>query len=87
MRQAELMTKVYVVTAPPSIRGIYDTWAACDAAVAGASGARYQSVPSRSQAEAILRGESVARPVGVYTLIDGNHQGRELSASDQGNVS
>jgi hypothetical protein len=27
------MTKVYVVTAPPSIRGIYESWAACDAAV------------------------------------------------------
>src|SRR6266481_1248772 len=37
MRQAELMPKVYVVTAPPSIRGIYDTWPACDAAVASRS--------------------------------------------------
>jgi len=23
--------KLYVVTAPPSFRGIYDTWAACEA--------------------------------------------------------
>jgi viroplasmin and RNaseH domain-containing protein len=29
------MMKCYVVTAPPSARGIYDTWAACDAAVDG----------------------------------------------------
>jgi hypothetical protein len=75
MRQAELMTKVYVVTAPPSIRGIYDTWTACDAAVAGVSGARYQSVTSRSEAEAILRGESVALPLGVYAFTDGNQLG------------
>lgn len=67
--------KLYVVTAPPSIRGIYDTWAACDAAVSGVPGARYQSVPSRSAAEAILRGESVALPVGTYAFIDGNHHG------------
>jgi len=26
-------TKFYVVTAPPSIRGIYESWARCDAAV------------------------------------------------------
>ena len=45
--------KCYVVTAPPSIRGIYDTWAACDAAVDGVAGARYQSVPNRSAADAL----------------------------------
>jgi hypothetical protein len=71
MRRAELMPKVYVVTEPPSIRGIYDTWTACHAAVAGVSGARYQSAPSRREAEAILRGESVALPVGVYAFIAG----------------
>ena len=27
------MMKVYVLMAPPSVRGIYDTWAVCDAAV------------------------------------------------------
>jgi hypothetical protein len=26
------MMKANMVTAPPSVRGIYDTWAACDAA-------------------------------------------------------
>lgn len=67
--------KFYVVTQPESIRGIYDNWPACDAAVSGVSGARYQSVPSYSEAEAILRGELVTLPVGVYAFIDGNHLG------------
>jgi viroplasmin and RNaseH domain-containing protein len=31
--------KLYVVTAPPSLRGIYDTWAACEAVVDGVAGA------------------------------------------------
>jgi hypothetical protein len=67
--------KFYVVTAPSSVRGIYDTWPACKAAVDSVSGALYQSAPSRDAAEAILRGESVALPVGVYAFIDGNHLG------------
>jgi viroplasmin and RNaseH domain-containing protein len=57
--------KLYVVTAPPSVRGIYGTWAACEAAVHGVRGAEYQSVPSRSRAEVILRGDSVTLPAGV----------------------
>ena len=68
-------TKLYVITAPPSLRGIYDTWAACETAVAGVRGARYQSVASRDEAEAILRGESVVLRDGVYAFIDGNEQG------------
>ena len=67
--------KLYVVTAPPSLRGIYDTWAACEKAVAGVRGARYQSVASRPEAAAILRGEVVTLPVGVYAFIDGNDLG------------
>jgi hypothetical protein len=35
-----MMMKVYVVTEPPSVRGISATWAACDTVVAGVSGAR-----------------------------------------------
>jgi ribonuclease H-related protein len=67
--------KLYVVTAPPPLRGVYDTWPACEKAVAGARDAPYQSVGSRAEAEAILRGESVVLPVGVYAFIDGNEQG------------
>src|SRR5882724_3237688 len=67
--------KFYVVTEPESIRGMYDTWPACEAAVSGVPGARYQSVTSRREAEAILRGESVTLPLGVYAFIDGNHLG------------
>ncbi len=67
--------KVYVVTHPESIRGIYATWAECKAAVSGVAGARYQAVASRAQAEAMLRGEPVVLPPGRYAFVDGNHMG------------
>lgn len=69
------MAKVYVVTAPERIRGIYDSWAACAAAVKGVSGARYQAVGSREQAEAMLRGEGGELEPGLYAFVDGNHLG------------
>jgi len=69
------VAKVYVVTAPERIRGIYDTWAACEAAVKGVRGARYQAVPSRMQAEAMLRGEGTVLTPGLYAFVDGNHLG------------
>jgi ribonuclease HI len=67
--------KVYVVTAPESVRGIYDTWAACRAAVMGVPGARYQAVSSRERAEAMLRGDGVTLGSGTYAFVDGNHEG------------
>jgi ribonuclease HI len=67
--------KVYVVTAPERIRGIYDSWPACEAAVKGVRGARYQAVASRALAEAMLRGEGSALPPGFYAFVDGNHLG------------
>jgi viroplasmin len=67
--------KVYVVTEPERIRGIYDSWPACAAAVQGVSGARYQAVGSREQAEAMLRGEGTALEPGLYAFVDGNHLG------------
>lgn len=69
------MPKVYVVTAPERIRGIYATWAECQAAVKGVSGARFQAVPSREQAEAVLRGEARSLLRGLYGFVDGNHLG------------
>jgi hypothetical protein len=69
------VAKVYVVTAPERIRGIYDSWAACAAAVKGVSGARYQAVGSREQAEAMLRGEGGELEPGLYAFVDGNHLG------------
>jgi ribonuclease HI len=69
------MAKVYVVTAPERIRGVYDTWAACEAAVKGVPGARYQAVATRAQAEAMLRGEGAALAPGLYAFVDGNHLG------------
>jgi ribonuclease H-related protein len=69
------VAKVYVVTAPDRIRGVYDTWAACEAAVKGVPGARFQSVATRAQAEAMLRGEGRALTPGLYAFVDGNHLG------------
>src|SRR4030095_4211125 len=68
-------TKVYVVTAPDRIRGIYATWSECAAAVKGVSGARFQAVASREQAEAMLRGEGTALGPGLHAFVDGNHLG------------
>jgi ribonuclease HI len=67
--------KVYVVTAPVSIRGIYDTWDACRAAVSGVAGARYQGVASREVAEAMLSGDGVQLEPGAYAFVDGNAMG------------
>jgi ribonuclease HI len=67
--------KVYVVTHPDSIRGIYATWPECRAAVSGVRGARFQAVASRAQAEAMLRGEPIVLPPGRHAFVDGNHMG------------
>ena len=75
MRAGGPPRKVYVVTAPPSIRGIYDTWDACRAAVSGVAGARYQGVASRAVAEAMLRGEGLQLEPGAYAFVDGNAMG------------
>jgi viroplasmin len=69
------VAKVYVVTAPERIRGIYASWGDCAAAVKGISGARYQAVGSREQAEAMLRGEGTELEPGTYAFVDGNHLG------------
>ena len=69
------MAKVYVVTEPERIRGIYESWPDCAAAVKGVSGARYQAVASRAQAEALLRGEVTELTPGLYAFVDGNHLG------------
>jgi ribonuclease HI len=75
VRSSSRPRKVYVVTAPASIRGIYDTWDACRAAVAGVAGARYQGVSSRAVAEAMLRGEGLRLEPGAYAFVDGNAMG------------
>ena len=64
-----------MVTAPDDIRGIYDTWPECEAKVKGVRGARYQSVPSRALAEAMLRGDGAALTSGLWAFVDGNHLG------------
>jgi len=72
---AKAGSKVYVVTAPERIRGIYATWPECAAVVKGVSGARFQSVASREQAEAMLRGEGTSLAPGLHAFVDGNHLG------------
>lgn len=67
--------KLYVVTAPKSIRGLYETWEACRAAVSGVPGARFQAVRSQADAAALLSGEGVTLPPGLYAFVDGNHLG------------
>lgn len=67
--------KLYVVTEPEDRRGIYETWEACKAAVHGVAGARYQSVTSRAEAEALLSGNGVMLAPGLYAFVDGNHKG------------
>ena len=67
--------KLYVVTAPEAIRGIYETWDRCRTAVAGVAGARYQAVSSRAQAEALLSGEGLRLTPGRYAFVDGNAMG------------
>ena len=69
------MPKLYVVTEPASIRGIYTTWPECEAKVKGVRGARFQAVGSREQAEAMLRGEGTELPPGLWAFVDGNHLG------------
>ena len=69
------MPKVYVVTEPSRIRGIYETWPECEAAVKGVKGARYQAVASREQADAMLRGEGTRLTPGLWAFVDGNHLG------------
>jgi hypothetical protein len=67
--------KVYVVTAPDPIRGVYEDWPSCQAAVHGVKGARFQAVSSREEAEALLSGAGVQLPPGDYAFIDGNAGG------------
>lgn len=67
--------KLYVVTEPESIRGLYESWSACEAAVSGVRGAVYQAVSSRSEAEALLSGRGTSLTEGVYAFVDGNHLG------------
>ena len=74
--RASLMAKVYVVSEPQRIRGIYSSWPECEAAVKGVRGAKFQGVASRELAEAVLRGECVKElSPGLYGFVDGNHLG------------
>ena len=75
MRSSSRPRTVYVVTAPASIRGIYDTWDACRAAVSGMAGARFQGVSSRAVAEAMLSGDGLRLEPGTYAFVDGNAMG------------
>jgi hypothetical protein len=60
---------------PASIRGIYDDWASCLAAITGSIGGKQMKVPTREDAEAILSGKGVVLPPGLYAFTDGNSSG------------
>ena len=65
----------YVVLAPEPVRGIYDTWSACEATVRGVRGAVYRKATDRALAERLLRGEGRTLEPGTYAFVDGNHLG------------
>ncbi len=65
----------YVVLAPEPVRGIYDTWPACEATVRGVRGAIYRKAADRALAEQLLRGEGRKLEPGTYAFIDGNAAG------------
>ncbi len=65
----------YVVLAPETLRGIYDTWAACEVTVRGVPGAVYRKAADRALAVQLLRGEGRKLAPGTYAFIDGNHLG------------
>jgi hypothetical protein len=68
-------TKVYVVTAPAAIRGIYDSWDQCKAITHRVKGAKYQGVESRAKAQAMLDGDGIVLAPGLYAFTDGNAAG------------
>ncbi|GEM_PF-1455817 len=65
----------YVVLAPEAIRGVYDTWPECEAAVRGVRGAVYRKAADRALAERLLRGDGRKLEAGTYAFIDGNAAG------------
>jgi ribonuclease HI len=64
----------YVVTQPEDLRGIYDTWDECKAAISGRSGVRQMKVTDRAEGEAVLAGGVILEP-GMYAFTDGNAGG------------
>lgn len=60
---------------PESIRGVYDDWDSCRAAITGSTGPRYMKVSSQEEADNILSGKGVVLAPGLYAFTDGNHFG------------
>lgn len=65
---------VYVVTAPPDLRGIYDVWEDVEPLQHGRDICQ-MLVWGRRSAEAILDGRGVALGPGLHAFTDGNAQG------------
>jgi ribonuclease HI len=65
----------YVVLGPQAVRGIYDTWPACEVAVRGVRGVVYRRAADRALAERLLAGEGRRLKPGTYAFVDGNHMG------------
>jgi ribonuclease HI len=60
---------------PVSIRGVYDDWPSCLAAITGSTGPKQMKVSSREEADAILSGKGVVLAPGLYAFTDGNSSG------------
>ncbi len=60
---------------PESIRGVYEDWASCLAAITGSIGPIQMKVCSREDANAILDGKGVVLAPGLYAFTDGNSSG------------
>ena len=65
----------YVITAPESAQGIFETWDECQVAQKGVKGVKHQKVETREEAEGMLSGEGVVLPPGLHVFTDGNDRG------------
>lgn len=65
----------YVITAPDSMRGIYETWDECKSKVDGVKGAKYQKVHDLEEAKALVEGGGIILAPGLHVFTDGNHHG------------
>jgi ribonuclease HI len=74
-RERRFEVSAYLVLAPESIRGIYDTWPECKTKIHGVSGAVYRKTRNREEADSLLRGEGRRLAPGTYAFVDGNHDG------------
>jgi hypothetical protein len=67
--------RVYVVTQPHDIRGVYYTWPEVLDAITGSRQPRFMRVSSQAEAEAILEGRGVVLGPSLFAFTDGSGRG------------